>query len=62
MSHLLSHKAGCDEAPSEGLRHDLNAEKEPPVDADVASDRSEEHEIKDDHAVGPKQESEVKDA
>lgn len=62
MSHLMSHKAGCDEAPSEGLRHDLNAEKEPPVDADIASDGSEEREIRDDHAVGAKQENELKDA
>ncbi|CAF9905656.1 MAG: hypothetical protein ALECFALPRED_001073 [Alectoria fallacina] len=51
MSNFIT---GSYETPSKGLEQKANAREDPPVDAGVASDGSEEGEIQDDDPVGSK--------
>ena len=59
MSDLTDFKAG--ELPSNDNRRNPNAEEDRPVHADVASDGSEEGEIKDDYPVSTEQKGKSKD-
>lgn len=55
MSHLTTYKLGSNHPPSEGVIRNLDTRRDPPMDADVASDSSEEGEIRDDDPESPGQ-------
>ncbi len=61
MSNMLGFQPGSSKAPSEGVGPAHSAEEDRRMDADVASEGSEEGEIQDDQTVDPKQDSEIKD-
>ncbi len=61
MSNMLDFQPGSSKAPSEGVGPAHNAEEDRRMDADVASEGSEEGEVQDDQTVETKQDSEIKD-
>ena len=54
MSSLTIPNTGNEDRPKDDLRQEVDTETVPTVNADVASDGSEEGEVKDDHAVETK--------